>query len=315
MCQPVVLRDNFTDFPYVLVDDNELFWCSSSDGKIMHGPKTPGASDTLLADVGHPPFELTQNKNQLAWMDCNSDSYCSEADASANVVKVMDKKGGTPVTLGSKVEHFTLDDNYAYYLSGTYYGDDGVYRAPLGGGVPAPLPTVQGNPSFYGFYSWHAIYNGQGSVYLLGLGFSGQGDVTYGVPKDGSSQTLVEHNPDSVHGLLVGSSQLIIAYSGSTGSAYCSGTLSLRIAKEPKAGGPETTFVTQAAVMSGLRADGQYVYWRQYCNGSIWRAALSGGTPEQLWPGDNTERGGLLMDSQALYFVTGSTDQLMKLAK
>lgn len=315
MCQPEVLRDNFINDPYFLVDDNQLFWCSSSDGKIMHGPKTPGATDTLLADVGNPPFELAQNKTQLAWLDCNSGSYCDSSLPSSTVLKVMDKTGGTPVTLGSQVEHFALDDNNAYYLSGDA-GGAGLFRVGLGGGSqPAPLPTVQGNPSFYGFYAWDAVVAGPSSLYVTGLGYSGQGAVTYGVPKNGSQATLVENNPDSVDDFLVGPNELILGYSGSTGSTYCSGTQSLRIVSESTMGGMETTIVKQSAVLSGLRIDGQYIYWRQYCNGSIWRVPLSGGTPKELWAGDNNESSGLQIDSQALYFITGGSDQLMRLAK
>lgn len=99
-------------------------------------------------------------------------------------------------------------------------------------------------------------------------------------------------------------------------SGDCSSGGKLKIWTAPKAGGDEAIIATQAAPLQSMVADDHHVYWNQSCDGSVWRVPVSGGTPEEIWPGDGYDAGGnLAMDDAFVYAVSIQANTLVAVPK
>jgi hypothetical protein len=296
-CAPLVLRNGYPKNAQIAVDDTQIYLLDTS-GVIYGGPKDKPSTDTTIVQDKSSKDNLAALADGLYWK------------TSPNLIDKAPKAGGAPVQVLA-IDHFGPDvviDAAGIYFTTQY----ALNHAPLSGQTPTKLLDAPDGSTFAAPHT-----NGDHVVLRVGaVGLSKETQLVQIGKKSPSIHSLATL-PDSNYGFAAGPDHALVARrpSDAADSALCSGAPAGEIWAIPYAGGDKVVLATKQGNPRSILGDNKSVYWRDFCDGSVWRASLGAATqPVKIFAGAaGASEAGLAQDENSLYFTFQT--KLYRLAK
>jgi hypothetical protein len=297
-CKPAVVRESFPKNGQLQVDDTTLFYVHPASNAVMAGPKVKANADKILVDDKLSKESFASVGDALFWKE------------SPATVRQLAKAEGATLATAIKIDHFGPD--VAVGTSGIYFTTQYALWVAQPGEKPFKIKDAPGQKTFF------APRLAPDYVFLR-MGNVGTEKATQLVRLQRSTGglTSLAAFDDDAFSHATGPTHVAVARrKPGNDTALCAGEPSAELWSFPLDGVAQDRVVLAAGLANpkSLALDSKHLYWRNTCDGAVWRVPLAGGEPEQLFAGQpGAGEGGLALDDESVYFSFQT--KLYRLAK
>jgi hypothetical protein len=138
--QPVMLATNRSYLLNIMVDENRVYWTQQGNGGAASVDKWSGGPVTEYGGT-HAAFQIVQDANSIYFHGYKT------GDPTAHIYQADKGVAGSAVALHDSVRGYWLGLTIAPKSAALFWAsNEFVFKAPLNGGVVAPLPGIDNSP-------------------------------------------------------------------------------------------------------------------------------------------------------------------------